>query len=251
MRTDPIWNEFVSTGNKPPLLVFGDYLFLYERATETEGEHFVRNPKINAPQDFTDLLKVNPNFINKYVLCDFTYLRPSITWSITELLPVLWHTPQKIYLKLASELKWEDLNNYNVVFIGSFKTLYILKKILKQIDIEYEFSPPSLRINSENDFSLDAIAGNNYQTDLSLIAKLKGPNQNVILLIIGFDEVGIIEAAKMAVNPNLLDLLVEEKLTDKIDDNPFFFKLLLEVEGINQTGFKSKFLYFDQFDQVK
>lgn len=240
---DPVWADFFAPEAKPPLLVIGDYLFLYQRKTELEGEYFVRSPAINTSEDFTSLLKSRPELIQKYVLCDFTYIRPSIAWSIIELLPVLLTTPDKIFLKLASELKWEDINNYNVIFVGSFKSLFIFRAILNNLNIKYEFNPPSLQMANKVDLKINSIAGNTYQTDISLTLKCKGPNNNYLMLLVGFDEVGIIEAAKTVTSVSFSDLIGEDMYTTA-SEGPFLFELVQEVEGINQTGFKKEIRHF-------
>ena len=128
-------------------------------------------------------------------------MRPSATWGLSEVLPLLWNSPNKIFLKLASQFKWEDLQTHNVIFIGSFKTLYVLKKLLPSFNLQYNANPPSMSaINDKGDtiqtFNPRDLIGGNYQKDYGLILKPIGPNNNIIMFLIGFDEVGVIEAAK-------------------------------------------------------
>lgn len=248
-KNNPIWNEFLQSGSKPTMIVAGDYLFLYERNNSASGGQFIRDPRINSEEDFRDMLKQNPAYINRYVMLNFTFLRPSTTWGLSEVLPILWNSPNKIFLKLASQLKWDDLRSYNVVFIGSFKTLYKLNELLKNLNMRFNPAPAFLSIlNSNGDtvktFNPKDLRGGNYQKDYGIIAKIKGPMGNSILFLLGFDEVGIAEAARTSVDKNFIGKISEFAKTE-IPINSFYFEIVLEAEGVEQTGFKSDIKYFD------
>ncbi|MGE5499263.1 MAG: helix-turn-helix domain-containing protein, partial [Syntrophothermus sp.] len=135
--SNPVWAEFMQPNNKPTIIVLGDFLFLFEKKNSPSGGNFVRDARINSEEDFRNMLKQNPNMINQFVILNFTYLRPSASWGLSEVLPVLWHSPNKIFLKLSSQLKWEDFQNHNIVFIGTFKTLYKLGQLLPAFNIKY------------------------------------------------------------------------------------------------------------------
>jgi hypothetical protein len=249
---NPIWTEFIQPNSRPTIVVLGDYFFLFEKTNKPSGGNFVRDPRINSEEDFRVLLKQNPNLINQFVISNFTYLRPSATWGLSEILPLLWNSPNKIFLKLASQFKWEDFQTHNVIFIGSFKTLYVLKKLLPTFNLRYNVNPPSMSaINNEGDtiqtFNPRDLIGGNYQKDYGVILKLVGPNNNIIMFLIGFDEVGVIEAAKASADLGLYNTISKKYNLEKVT-SPFLFELVLEAEGIEQTGFKSEVKFFSKIE---
>jgi hypothetical protein len=186
------------------------------------------------------------------VIADFTYLRPSTVWNIAEIFPILLSSPNKIFLKLASNLKWEDLNRHNVIFIGSFKSLYILKELFSNFNVKYQLTPPKvmlqdLKSDTAKTFESVWLQQGTYRKDYAVSIKCKGPNNNVIMINAGFDEIGIIEATKMIVNPSLISE-IKSKFPNESFKMPLFYELLIEVEGVSRTLFKSDIKYFQNID---
>ena len=62
----------------------------------------------------------------------------------------------------------------------------------------------------------------------------------------GFDEVGIIEASKTSTDPNFVSKIKEIYKFEQ-PDSSWFFELIIETEGIHQTGFESKIKFFRMF----
>ncbi len=85
---------------------------------------------------------------------------------------------QNTSIKLASQLKWEDFEKHNIIFIGTFKTLYKLDTLIAQTDLSYSVEPSSLEIigdqkDSTKTFKVSWIASN-YQSDYSVLLKIPG-----------------------------------------------------------------------------
>ncbi|MCX6143101.1 MAG: hypothetical protein NTZ35_07765 [Ignavibacteriales bacterium] len=246
----PIWKEFVTPNGRPTLVVLGDFFFLYERTADGKPGNFVRDLKINTPEDFRQIVKHDPGFSKRYVQSDFTFLRPSATWGLGQILPVLQHSPNGYSLKLASRFSVDDLKSNNVVFIGSFKTLYGLQKYLHIFGLEYTITPASFRIKENPGDSLrvfmpSEIKGGNYEKDFAVVAKGGGPEGSTILLLLGFADTGVIEAARASTDPRMLEA-IKSKLEHATFADPFFFTTVVETEGINQAIFKSEIRHFVQ-----
>lgn len=246
----PIWKEFVAPNGRPTLVVLGDFFFLYERTPDGKPGNFVRDMKINTPEDFRQIVKQDPTFSKRYVQSDFTFLRPSATWGLDQILPVLQHSPNGYSLKLSSRFTVDDLKSNNVVFVGSFKTLYGLQKFLHVFGLEYTITPASFKIRGErNDsakvFSPSDIKGGSYEKDFAVIAKGAGPDGSTILLLLGFADSGVIESARAATDPMMLET-IKSTFTRTAFTNPPYFTLVVETEGLNQAIFRSDIRHFVQ-----
>ncbi len=242
-----IWAEYI-TGNYPNLIVLGDYFFYYEQLVNENRRQFIRDPHINSSKEFDEFLIRRYNGNKNINKLEFTYLRPSATWSMVELLPILWASPQKSYLKLGSELDWGDLENRNMIFVGSFKCLYILNQLLSNTHFRYEITTPRIFLLDDNGDTVktyDTVWRDqgNYQKDYAIIAKIPQSNNTTLMLIMGFDEVSISEATKLITNPTILAKLESEFNQEKFEA-PLFFELLVEVEGIERTSFRSEIIHF-------
>jgi hypothetical protein len=250
INVNPIWTEFVKSNGRPTLIVFGDYFFLSERKLEFKKRNFIRNPDINSLDDFKEMIKKDLSLTERYVQSDFTFLRPSAVWGLTQVLKVLQNSSNKFSLKLASQFTVDDLKTNNIVFIGSFKTLSNLHKFLHIFGLEYSLSPNSIKVkidrpDSTKIFSPTEIGGGNYEKDFAVIAKGAGPDGSTILLLLGFADSGVIEASIVATDQQMINTITKE-LVKSEPAQPFYFTLVVETEGLNQAIFKSKVEHFIQ-----
>ncbi len=185
---------------------------------------------------------------------NFTFLRPSISYSLMEILPILSQSANEITLKLASEIIWSDINSYNIIYIGSFKTTSILNELLLNNNIEYSIRPSQLTILDKNSTSKSFITElpdqGQRQTDLGSIMKMQGSSGNVIMLLLGFDELGIQGSATKVADPGYIGIL-KENFPETDIHPPFYFKLVFEIEGYRRTNLKSEIKYFEIISEDK
>lgn len=249
---NPIWEDILRGNEHPIMLVFGDYVFLSEKESDSNREIFIRDPAINSENDFRRFIKDNPDYLNKYSLLNFTYLRQSAYLGMAEIIPTLLSFKKKIELKSASQLKWQDFETHNIIFIGPLKTLHILNSTLKQTTIKFNIYPPDLFIVNEkgdtiSNYQLRYLRGGNYQKDYGTLIKLEGPNKNKILILAGFGEAGVMDAVKLSIDPQLISKINKYK-KPTIRDSIFNFELVTELEGVDQTVFHSVIKYFNQIN---
>jgi hypothetical protein len=249
--TNPLWSEFFEATGKPTLIVIGDYFFLFDKSFVNKPGVIVRYPLINSPEDLRTVARTDPVFARRYVQSDFTFLRPSASWGIAELFPILHEIPHKMSMKLASQLTLDDLNTFNIVFIGAFKTLHALNRILHHFDLQYQLSPAGVTLNSPPPdsaitFLARNVRGGEYERDYAVIVKGFGPEGNTVIFILGFGDSGVLQAAKIAADPSLPERIAATYGSEAIQ-TPFYCNLVIEAEGINQTGFKWALKYFRRF----
>lgn len=243
-----IWDELIAKSDQPTIIVFGDYVFLSEHKQVPDREVYLRDPGINSEDDFQKFIKEHPEYIDKFQLLNFGYLRPSAYLGLAEILPILLKSNNPIEYKSSSQLKWEDFETHNIVFIGPFKTLHILNELLSNTNIKYSTYPPSLNIVNDrgdtvSNFNLHDMRGGNYQKDYGTIFKLRGSKNNVILLLVGFGEAGVMNAVHTSVDSQLITKLKAFSKTE-IPDSPLYFEVITEIEGVDQTVFRSEIKYF-------
>jgi len=250
VETNPIWGDFVKENGKPTLIVLGDFFFLYERSAEVGQGNFIRDWRINSPDDYRQMVSRDLKFAKQFVPSDFTFLRPSASWGLAEVLPILRESLNGYSLKLASDFTMEDFKTNNIVFIGSFKSLFNLQKILHVFNIDYSLSPMRFRIQGDHPdsvrtFSPSQMKGGNYEKDFSIVVKGIGPNNSAVVLMMGFSDSGVIEATRAATDKKMIQRL-EEKFINKRSSEPLSFTFVVESEGISQAIFKANIRYFHQ-----
>ena len=243
-----IWNDFVQPNGRPTLVVLGDYFFLRELNPVSS---YYRTITINNPEDLQDRLAKDPAFAKRYKQNEFTFLRPSSTWGLTQVIPILQKSPRGYSLKLASEVTPADFKSNNILFIGTLKTLYSFSKFLHIFGMQRTATPTeSIALRSEKGDSVQTFGvgvqrSGDYVKDYSIIAKGAGPEGSTILMLLGFTENGAIAAPRAASESSLLKAIAQ-KFPNQVFADPFYFTLVIATEGISDAVFKSEILYFLQ-----
>jgi hypothetical protein len=244
-EANPLWSEFVQPNGRPTLIVLGDFFFMRER---NDMEVYYRRGKINSLDEYLEYISKNPDFGRRYMKNSFTFLRPSAPWGLIHLLPVLQTSPNGFSLKLASQFTADDFKANNVVFIGSFKTLYVLKNFLHIFRLDYSTIPPSsFRIrdgvgSSPHIFRPEKLSAGNLEKDYGVVAKGQGPDGSFMMMLLGFSESGVIQAAQAARDPRLFKAIAERYPANTLI-NPASLTLVLAAEGMTQSLFEADITY--------
>lgn len=240
-----LWSEFIQADSRPTLIVLGDFFFMRERE---DMEVYLRRGNINNLDEYLEYISKNPEFGKKYMRNSFTFLRPSAPWGLMHLLPILQSSSKPISLKLASQFTSDDFKANNVVFIGSFKTLHVLKNFLKVFRLDYSTVPPSsfsIRDgvgDSLHVFKPERLSAGNLEKDYGVVAKGQGPDGSYIIMLLGFSESGVIQAATTASDPKFLDRIAE-RFPAATNFTPAAFTLVIAAEGMTQALFDTDFKY--------
>jgi hypothetical protein len=245
VEANPLWNEFVQPNSRPTLIVLGDFFFMRERG---DMEVYYRRGKINNLDEYLEYISKHPDFGQRYMRNSFTFLRPSAPWGLMHLLPILQSSSKKVSLKLASQFTSDDFKVNNVVFIGSFKTLYVLKNFLHIFKLDYSTIPPSsFRIQDgigdlPHVFRPERLSAGNLEKDYGVVAKGQGPDGSAIMMLLGFSESGVIQAAQAASDPHLLSTIAKQYPANT-DINPASLTLVFAAEGMTQSLFDADIKY--------
>jgi len=244
---NPIWKEFILNNGHPTLIVLGDYFFMYQK--NPGGDRIlVRNTKINSENDFQQYIRKYPGLYSQYEKLNYTYLRPSSSLGLLEILKVLGSSTKNIRITFSSQLKWSDLEKSNVIFIGTFKTLNLLDTLLSKTNIKFNIEPSSLNIVNKNRDTVNSFdvhwTSSHYQNDYSVLIKIPGLYNNNILFCMGFSEIGVLDAVNSAADPNFISRI--QKFTGKdFSKSPFYFDMVSKCEGIELSTFHSNIKYFN------
>ncbi|MCX6142484.1 MAG: helix-turn-helix domain-containing protein [Ignavibacteriales bacterium] len=242
---NPIWSNFLKQDSPPILIVIGDYLVLSEK--EPTRRTFLRLPRINSEKAFNDSLRANPERLSKLEISDVTFIGAGPALGVVQLMQMLAASGRKVSAKLSHNLKWDDLDNHNIIYIGTFKSLYKLDTLFSRTNVRFH-SPYSLKVIGRekevlHSFDLDWLGGGgNYQKDYSVILKGFSEKNNSILFLTGFSEVGVMDAINSSLDPKLL-ARVKEFSGSSISNLSSNFELISEVEGLRYTVFRSHIKY--------
>jgi hypothetical protein len=242
---DPIWRDIFHS-NKRTLIVLGDYYF-FSMPLDSGRHSYIRDVKINSDNELENFLEENLRYKGRISKTYHTYLDEHLPWSLSYILPSFVYHNKDRELKLASEVQLEDLQRYDIIYIGPYKCLNVLKTVIRNLNFKY-----TLGYDSQLDF-FDQSANKLFsyrwvsnpetqaRNDYALVVKVSGGNNNTLLFFLSENDFGNISTVKHFSDPVYL-----QEIQNKITSNNF--EALFEVKGIVRTDFEIKLLHVNQLN---
>lgn len=145
-----------------------------------------------------------------------------------------------------------ELCDYNVIFIGYYKTFGIFKTYFENSSLELIMDKKTISYVSEESDSVLTFAGTggimDQHVDYGLITKFPGPNKNQIVMLAGFGITGTMEMINTLTLPSLLAHL-EQNCINKFGYIPEYFECLWEVQGLKRERLTSTIKVLNELDE--
>ena len=245
---DPVWGDFLQS-SKPVLIVLGDHFFFNEYSTQYDDLISIRHAKINSMEDLQELQKKFPK--NNLGPTAEPYFPYHSVWSLPGILPLFYSVHQEPIIRKSSSLTPQMLDEYNMIFLGSIKTLYVLKHTLTNSHFDFDISPHKVFFNPPDSGAQQifetSLHSSGPNDDLVLALKLPGPAQNSIFIIASYHSLGAPEIVKYLAKPNLRQDL-ENRFKDQYGEIPRYFEVLFRVNGIDKTAYSTDILICNKID---
>lgn len=244
-RDNPVWKEFISS-DIPTMILLGDHFFMYEMHENENRRIFIRDSRVNSMEDYNSRIS---SFSRPFEPLEFTYLREATAISMMDIIPILKIRDQQIVVKQSSEIEWTDFDQYNIIFSGTVKCINKLEKLLPSFNIRVERDSvyQLLRLDESGDvaeiYTLPRSDQNNMMTDYAYVGKIKGPGNHSVMFITSGDDVGLRSAVKTVTSPDFQHDL-SRQFPDIAFESPFYFEMIMKVEGLRRTGFNHEIVYF-------
>lgn len=243
---DPIWHDYLQS-KLPILIAVGNHFFFTEYSDEYENLLAIRDGNINTMEDLRDFNARHPD--RRIQPADEPYFPYHSIWSLPPVLSILFSANQTPILRRSSSLIPQILEEYNIIYVGSIKTLYILKHTLQKSNFRFEISPHQIKYLNPDSSTAQVFETSLHSSgpneDLVLALKLPGPVDNSILLICSYHSLGAPEIANYLVNRETR-VAVENKFREKFDRMPDYFEILFRVTGIDKTAYNTEILIFNE-----
>lgn len=243
---DPIWKDYLQS-SLPVLIIVGDHFFFTEQSGRYDQVIAIRDGKVNSMEDLEELRARYPD--RNLVPASEPYFPYHSIWSLPPILSLFYSANQSPILRKSSSLSPQMLDEYNMVFLGSIKTLYILKHTLAKSHFRFEISPHKI-IYSQQDSTSDKLFETSLHSpgpndDLVLAMKLPGPKQNSIFIIASFHSLGAPEIAAYLAEADTRQHL-EKLFQEKFNHVPKYFEVLFRVTGIDKTAYNTEILIYNE-----
>jgi hypothetical protein len=243
---DPIWKDYLQS-DLPILIAVGDHFFFSEYSDTYQNLLAMRDGKINSLEDLATFKSEHPGINIKPA--DEPYFPYHSIWSLPPILSLLYSANQKPILRKSSSLSPQILDEYNIIFLGSIKTLYTLKHTLSKSRFRFEIEPHKIIYSPPDTLAEGIFETSRHSTgpndDLVIALKLPGPANNSIFIIASFHSLGAPEVANYLSNTATRKEL-EKKFQEKFNRVPQFFELLFRVTGIDKTAYNTELLVYNE-----
>ncbi|MCF6359060.1 MAG: hypothetical protein L3J54_14780 [Draconibacterium sp.] len=248
-KNAPIWNNFYNS-DLPILVVLGDY-FLMETDILTGREGFVRDRYINSINDYNQFIQENPELKNNLKPAVFTYVAKSAPICMGMIQSVLDDLRKDFQIKLASELQISDFKNFNIVFIGAYKSKQPIENIIYGMKMKYNIIESGRKYLISNDpdvVTYEIIEDDIMKVDYCTILNFESFSGNRYLFFLSSESAGNISLVRLFTDKTMLNEFFKNHVVPLKTDQ---FKALYRVKGLKTTDFSYEFVRIDSLTYKK
>lgn len=244
-----VWSALVKN-ESPTILALGELFAFSEHQPGWGSYRLVRDERIHSMdelQTFIDLNGLNPD---DYRLPVWEIIPKSGLINILALQPIFKRNFQKTEFRTTGEIQWDDLNQYNIIYIGHYHNLNILADIYQSHNFKHQTTPVDVhyvrQIKMQNQ-EIDTVytfieptqESKQYVKDYVTLTRIPGPMGNELLFVISFHHIGRTEVIKNLINGDEM----QEAVKIRTGTIPNYFEILFEVEGFRDTALKTNILH--------
>ncbi len=253
-KSDPIWSSFFANG-LPNDVVIGDFYSFLEYDEKQKKDRGIIDFEISTGDEFEKYKQQFPDRRSRKK--SIGNLPRNSVYNVTKLMQVFHSFNKKMNLEMSSKYENSKIIDRNIIYVGTFKNLRNLNNLLFNLPIQYKYSPPhpwegELIIRDSNSDTLQTLKtirhpGRGYRTNLGLLAKLPGPNNENYLIIAGFGSTSPAKIVKLLSRQKSLSGL--EKNIKLINGSvPRYFSIVFEITCFKSQAFQTEIKYFKKIN---
>ncbi|TKG94958.1 hypothetical protein EYV94_09590 [Puteibacter caeruleilacunae] len=235
------WKD-IEHSDFPTTIVLGDHYF-FRKTDVLNQSAVIRINDINSDEQFAELQSKHPEAQHTLEQLDHSYINIHAPVGLFKVMNMIKHGNPQLDLLFSSNIRWQDLKDRNVIFIGSYKTQKILKEFHQKIGIDYQVSKATLHYQvNDTTISLKRVFQEDLRTEPASFSFVKTTDGRIILSFMC--DTGMVNIALLnyITDPNNLARLEEQMATS----NSSSFKALFQVTGNQQTDFEIKLRRIDK-----
>jgi hypothetical protein len=234
-----IWGDVIDS-QSPLLIVVGDHYF-YSAKVSSGRIGVMRDFYINSEEEMNEIVFKNKaigqeDSISKL---NYSYITKQGLMSIFKLRSYLKNT-QNVQLVLSSELTFDQIKNNNILYLGKYYSLGVLKSL-----VDNKYFHGDRKLEELIYFKKDSIIRNKlimnpvYKEDFPLVLKFKTPYNKTVMMFVGADDPAISATLDYFLELKNISML-EKKFQLSSKENSF--STLFKVEGLGRTDYSIKFI---------
>jgi hypothetical protein len=246
IRESALWSELAGS-NRPLMFLLGD-MFMYTQTDPATGRlQWVRDSTIISSDDLRAFLASRPELAADRGLRYASYVQKSTAAGIAAILPILNRQGRQFEVRLRDELRAEDMEQYDIVYLGPVGRIGPLAAGLnKQSRFRFDRDTSGFMDTSVGELHAPEGELSSDRTDYALVSRVRGPGGNLIMIITaGGRGAGLAQVIRSTTSPEGLerfDSALQAAGVGKSDA----FEALLSVTGYKQTDLSADIMQLQQ-----
>jgi hypothetical protein len=239
VSASPVWKGILA-GTRPITFVLGDF-FLFSQVLEDGTTVRVVHPRVRTSEDLKSYAREQGNQDNAIGESQTTLLPKSVMTGFAAIVPMMETTSREWSIRLSSELRFEDLRDTDIIYMGPMSRMGRLGDFL--------YSTSALRFHQEGYTIEDTSADVSYSgtgvdpgllTDYGLFAAFPGPGNNRIFVLANAGkDIGLLGLVQSITSTaGLAD--IQNKLLAAKGSADGFYEVLFAVSGYERTDLSAK-----------
>ena len=244
---DPVWGE-VLNNRQETIIVLGDHYFFkghfFDRSWNIRDVHINSDTEF---EDYLDTLSLSPA-IGELYKYNKSYFPTRIPWSLVSIASIFNHHHRMFDLRIGSNFQWNEIDNKNIIYIGSFRGIGILTNVLSEL-IHYDSYSHELTMLGDSTQTAPVYAASltsDYPiVDFALVIKRPGPRNNAMVFFLSTHDIGTIETTNLFSNMKYIEQFEKTYLQE---NKSKYFKAIFEVKGYSHSSMEHRLVYFEEID---
>lgn len=233
-----VWKDIMNS-ETPLLIVVGDHYFFHSRIV-TGNTGITRDFYINSEAELEEwMIRNGKTFRDSIEKINYSYTTKQGPMSVFQIGSYFKRSP-KVQLVFSSELTYEQLKNNNILFLGKYVTLGILRSLVDNKYLHEDRKEGSLSYILKDTIIKPVLKlSPSYKEDYPIVLKFRTPNQKTILMFISGDDPG---------NAAVLDYFLDLKNLSQIEKDLHLsekensFSALFKTVGLERTDYSIKYV---------
>jgi hypothetical protein len=233
-----VWGDIIKSEH-PLLIVVGDHYF-FQSGIITGNSGIVRDFNINSEEELENWIKNKSQSIKDSIQkIKYSYTTKQGPLSVFQISPYI-KRDQNVQLILSSELTYEQIKNHNILFLGKYATMGILRSLIENKYINEDRHNNKLQyIQKDTVINLKIMLGPSYKEDYPVVLKFKTPYKKTILMFMSGDDPGNAAVIDYFLdNKNIAWIEKELGLSEKENS----FSALFKAVGLGRTDYSIEYI---------
>jgi hypothetical protein len=243
----------ITDDDVPVTLVVGDSYIFGELDEIGNVRRMVREFSINSSRDLDERFMLEPEYADRYIDLDLTYLPSSTAVAMRDIVEVLTAAGKELRVVSMSNLDTSVLRETHIVYVGYLSGLGMLS--------DFVFGGSELAIGETFDELVERKTGKTFISeaglpneersyrDYGLFSTLPAPGGNQFVFVAGTRDEGLMQTAEAVTNPAMVQTSIDAIAPD--GDVPPAFELLYEVAGLGRSNLDALIVHAAELDRER